>query len=65
MFELTRKQILSLKEFLTKMFQVEDYDEWYEGQIRSTEKVRQILEEAEFESRTLITKDNFSEFVNS
>ena len=50
MFELTKKQISSLKEFSTKMFQDEDYDEWYLGQKRSSEKMKQILEDANFKS---------------
>jgi hypothetical protein len=52
MFELNEKQISSLKEFLKKMFQnrLIDYDEWYLGQKRSSEKMKQILEDANFES---------------
>jgi hypothetical protein len=50
MFELTKKQISSLEEFLTKMLKDKGYDEWHLAQKKSSEEMNQILEDAEFES---------------
>lgn len=50
MFELTKKQISSLNEFLGKMLQDEDHERWYHGQKKSSERMNQILENADFES---------------
>jgi len=61
MFELTKEQISTLKDFLTNMLQDEGYDKWYLGQKRSSEEMKQILGKMDFEAGTDLSLERLCE----